>query len=103
MVSTLLVAQQFLVDQVFNVLQLLVLDRREMRKIKPQMIRRHQRPRLLHMLPQHFTQPSMQQMRSRMIPHSSMTNFGVDDSVDTITNPEGAPFLARILREKWGF
>ena len=45
-----LIAQHFFIDQVLNVLQLFVFDSGEMRKIKAQVIGRHQRPRLLHML-----------------------------------------------------
>ncbi len=54
------VAQHFLVNEVFHVLQLFVVDAGEVREIKPQMIGRHQRPRLLHMLPKHFAQPGLQ-------------------------------------------
>src|SRR5271165_5783410 len=42
-------------------------------------------------------------MRSRVIPHGSLANVGIDHGVHPVTDPEGAPFLARILREKWGF
>ena len=45
------VAQDLLIDDVLNVLQLFVFNRGEVRKIKAQVIRRHQRSRLLHMLP----------------------------------------------------
>src|ERR1035438_12962 len=65
------------------------------------MPRRHQRPRLLHMLPQHLAQPRVQQVRSRMIPHSSGANLGVDDGVDSITDLEGAPPYAVFVG--WGF
>ena len=49
-----LVAQDFLVDQILDVLQLLVFHPGEMRKIKSQMIGRYQRPCLLHMLAENF-------------------------------------------------
>ena len=53
------VAQNFLVDDVFNILQLLVGDSSKVRKIKPQMIGSNERPRLLHMLPENFAQPRL--------------------------------------------
>ncbi len=79
-----LIPQQLLIDQVFNILQLFIRDRGEMRKIKPQMPRRHQRSRLLHMLPQNLAQPGMQQMRSRMIPHSGLPHVGINDRIHLI-------------------
>ena len=44
------VLQDFLVDEVFNVLQFFVGDRSEMRKVETQMIRGDQRARLLDVL-----------------------------------------------------
>src|SRR5439155_1363033 len=54
-----LVPQDFFINHVLDVLQLFVFDCGEMRKIKAQMVRRHQRPRLLHMLAQHLAQPGL--------------------------------------------
>ena len=76
------IAQQFLVDQVLNILQLFVFDGGEMRKIKPQMTRRHQRPRLLHMLAQNLAQTGMQKMRSRVIPHSRNPTLRIHHGID---------------------
>ena len=49
-----LVAQDFLVNHVLDVLQFLVFDSREMRKIEAQMIGRDQRSGLLDVLAQDF-------------------------------------------------
>ena len=75
------VAQNFLVDDVFDVLQLFVFDASEVREIKAQMIRSHQRPRLLHMLAQNFAQPRMEQMRGRVIAHGGLANRGIDNGI----------------------
>ena len=83
-----LIAQHFLINDVFNILQLFVFHRGKVRKIKPQMIRRHQRPRLLHMLPQNLAQPGMKQMRSRVIAHSRLPNVSIHDSIDSVANAQ---------------
>ena len=88
-----LVAQHFLIDDVLNILQLFVFHRGEVRKIKAQMIRRHQRPRLLHMLPQNLAQPGMQQMRSRVIAHGRLANVGIHDGIDFVAHAN------RLLRD----
>ena len=97
----LLVAQHFLVDQVFDVLQLLVFDRGKVRKVKAQMIGRDQRSRLLHVLAQHFAQPSLQQMRGGVVAHGGLADFGVDHGVHFISDPQGAPPNA--VFGGWGF
>ena len=58
-----------------------------MREIKAQMIGRHQRPRLLHMLAQNFAQPGLQQVRGGVIAHGGLADFGVDHGVDFIVQP----------------
>ena len=65
----LFVAQDFFVDDVFDVLQLFVFDAGEVRKVKAQMIGRDQRPGLLHMLAQHFSQSGMKKVRRGVIAH----------------------------------
>jgi hypothetical protein len=48
----------------------------------------------------------MKQMRGRVIPHGRLANVNVDDGIDFVADSQttvGAPFLARTLREKWGF
>ena len=77
----LLIAQHFLIDQVFDVLEFLVSHAGEVRKIKTQMIGRNQRSRLLHMLAQHFAQPGLQQVCGGVIAHGGLANFGVDHCI----------------------
>src|SRR5207245_531833 len=109
-----LVAQHFLVDQVFDVLQLFVFHGSEMREVKAEMIRRHQRSRLLHMLAQHLAQARMKKMRSRMIAHGGLTDVGVNYGVHFIahakcpptrvlgtSSTEGAP-SSRVFCGGWG-
>ena len=81
------VPEHLLVDNVLDILQLFIGDSREVRKIKAQMVGCHQRSRLLHVLPKHFTQSGMQQMRRSVIPHGGFPNIGVHDGVDVIANP----------------
>src|SRR4051812_46736605 len=58
-----LITQDFLINEVLNLLQFFALNRCEMRKVEAQMVRRNQRSRLLHMVTQNFAQPGLQQMR----------------------------------------
>ena len=62
-----LVGQNVLVDQVFDVEHILLTEARVMREIKAQPVRRHQRPRLLHVRPQRLAQRRVQQMGGGMI------------------------------------
>ena len=78
----LLVAQNFFVDQVFDVLQFFVRDGGEVREVKAQMIGRHQRSRLLHMLAQNFAQPGLQQVRGGVVAHGGLADVGVDHGID---------------------
>src|SRR5208282_3141264 len=82
------VAQNFFVDDVFNILQFFVFDPSEVREIKAQMIRSDQRTGLLHMLAQHFSQTRVEQMRSRVIAHCGLARFRVDDGIDFIAGVE---------------
>src|ERR1700690_2403672 len=65
------------------------------------MIGRYQRSRLLHMFAENFTQPSLQQVRSGVIPHGGLADFSVDYGVHFVSNPEGAPPNAVFVG--WGF
>ena len=94
----LLVAQHFLVDHVFDVLQLFVRDRGEVREVKAQMVGRHQRSCLLHMLAQHFAQPGLQQDASPCDCAWWPANVGIDDSVNFLSHTRGCPTLPRSLR-----
>ncbi len=49
------IAQNFFVDDVFDVLQLLIFDAGEVREIEAQMIRSDQRSCLLHVFAQNFS------------------------------------------------
>src|SRR6202044_2788489 len=60
----------------------------EMRKIKAQMIRRHQRSRLLHMLSPHLTQSSMKQMGGCMISHGGLTNVSIHHRIHFVTHAD---------------
>ena len=80
----LLVAQDFFVDQVFDVLQFFVGNAGEVREIKAQMVGRDQRSRLLHMFAQNFAQPGLQQVRGCVVAHGGLADFGVDDGIDFV-------------------
>ena len=84
MTSTLLVAQDFFVDDVFDVLQFFVCDAGEVREVKAQMVGSNQRSRLLHMLAQNFAQSGLKQMRGRVVAHGGFANFGVDHGIDFV-------------------
>ena len=58
-----------------DVLQLFVCDSGEVREIEAQMVRRNQRPGLLHVLAEHFAQARMEQVRSRVIAHGGCAEF----------------------------
>src|SRR5205807_7801378 len=73
-----------------DVLQLFVFNGSEMRKIKAQMIRRHQKPRLLHMLAQHLAQPGMEQVRCSVIALGGLPRLFVDDRIDVVSRNEDA-------------
>src|SRR5437667_2263045 len=81
-----LVPEDFFINHVLDVLQFFVFDRREMRKIKAQMVRRHQRPRLLHMLAQHLAQPGMEQVRGRVIAHGGLPDRRVHHRVHFVAH-----------------
>src|SRR5712691_8124551 len=55
------------------------------------MIRRHQRSRLLHVLAQHLAQARMKQMRRRVIAHSGLPDFSIDDGVDLVAHAKCPP------------
>src|ERR1019366_515572 len=97
-----LVAQNFLVDDVFDVLQLFVGDASEVRKIKAQMIGSNQRSRLLDMLAQNFAQSRLKQMSSRVIAHGVLADRRIDDGIDFLANAQGAPPF-RVFCGGWGF
>ena len=63
------VAQHFAVGEVFDVLQLLVVERGEVREVEAQMRGIDQRARLLHVLAQHLAQRGMQQVRAGVVAH----------------------------------
>ena len=64
-----IVAQHLLVGEVFDVLQLLVVDAGEVREVEAQVAGIDQRARLLHMRAQHIAQRRVQQMRAGMVAH----------------------------------
>ena len=84
----LLVAQHFFVDQVFDVLQFFVGNAGEVREVKTQMVGSHQRSRLLHVLAQNFAQSGLKQMRGRVVAHGGLADFGVDDGIDFVADPD---------------
>ncbi len=84
----LFVAQDFFVDQVFDVLQFFVGNAGEVREVKAQMVGRDQRSCLLHVLAQNFAQSGLQQMRGRVIAHGGLADFGVDDGIDFVADAD---------------
>jgi len=97
----LFVAQDFFVDQVFDVLQFFIRDAGEVREIKTQMIGRDQRPRLLDVLAQNFAQASLQQVRGGVVAHGGLADVGVDDGIDFVADTKGAPPF-RVFWGGWG-
>ena len=84
-----IVAQHFLVGEVFDVLQLLVVERGEVREVEAQVAGIDQRARLLHMRAQHIAQRGVQQMRAGMVAHGGAANFVVDHGVDFVADVNG--------------
>src|ERR1700721_455431 len=84
-----LVAENFLVDDVFDVFELFVGHAGEGRKNKAQMVGRNQRSRLLHVLVQNFAQAGLQQMRGGVVAHGGLADFDADDGVDFIADVDG--------------
>ena len=83
----LFVAQDFFVDEVFDVLQFFVRDRGEVGEVEAQMIRRDQRSRLLDVLAENFAQAGVQQVRRGVIAHGGQADVGVDHGVDFVADP----------------
>ena len=80
------VAEHLFVDDVFDVLQLFVLHLGEVREVEAQVIRRYQRPCLLHVLAQHFAQPGLQQMRGGVVAHGGLADVDVDHGIDFVAD-----------------
>ncbi len=92
------VAQHFLVDEIFNVLQFLVFDRSEMREIEAQMIGRHQRAGLLDVLAQHFAQARVQQVGGGVVAHGSFADLRYQRPHRLCRQHAGCPTLPRLGR-----
>ena len=80
----LLVAQNFFVDEVFDVLQFLVRNAGEVRKIKAEVVGSDQRSCLLHVLAQNLAQPRLQQVRGGVVAHGGLADGVVDDGIDFV-------------------
>ena len=84
-----IVAQHFLVGEVFDVLQLLVVERGEVREVEAQVAGIDQRARLLHMRAQHIAQRGVEQVRAGMVAHGRAADFVVDHGVDFVADVDG--------------
>ncbi len=80
------VAQHLFVGEVFDVLQLLVVDAGEVREVEAQVAGIDQRARLLHMRAQHIAQRGVQQVRAGMVAHGRVAHLGVDHGVDLVAD-----------------
>ncbi len=84
------VAQDFFIDDVFDVLQLFVGHAGEVREIKAQMPGINQRTGLLYVLAQDLAQPGMKQMRGCVVAHCGLADVGVDSYSDAIMRDDSA-------------
>ncbi len=84
-----IVAQHFFVGEVFDVLQLFVVDAGEVREVEAQVAGIDQRARLLHMRAQHVAQRRMQQVRAGVVAHGRVADLGVDHGVDLVADVDG--------------
>src|SRR5882724_2843380 len=66
------------------------------------MIGRHQRSRLLHMMRNHFAKSGLKQMSRGVVAHSGLPDLRVDDGIDFLPDPKGAPPF-RVFCGGWGF
>ena len=71
------VFQNLAIHQVFDILQLFIGNGCEVREVKAQMSRRHQRSRLLHVLAQRLAQRGMEKMRASVITLGGLAHIGV--------------------------
>ena len=83
------VAQHLPVGEVFDVLQLFVVDRGEVREVEAQMRGIDQRARLLHVLAQHIAQRGMQKVRAGVVAHGGAADFVVDHRVHFVADVDG--------------
>ncbi len=86
MTSTRVVAQHLFVGEVFDVLQLLVVDAGKVREVEAQVAGIDQRARLLHVRAQHIAQRGVQQVRAGMVAHGRVADVGIDHRVDFVAN-----------------
>ena len=76
------------VDEVFDVLQLFIGHRSEVRKVKAQTRGIDQRSGLLHVRAQHLAQRRMQQMRAGMVAPRRRAVIGIDNRVDLVADSQ---------------
>ena len=81
-----IVAQDFAVGEVFDVLQFFVAERGEVGEVEAQVRGIDQRARLLHVRAEHFAQRGMKKMRAGVIAHGGATDFVVDDGIEFVAN-----------------
>ncbi len=85
------VAQNFLIGEVLDVLQLLVLDAGKVRKIKAQAARIDQRSGLLDVGAEHAAQRRMQQVRAGVMAHGGPAPLAVDHRIQQVAYHDGLP------------
>ena len=79
-----IVAQDFLVGEVFDVLQLLVVERGEVREVEAQVAGIDQRARLLDVRAQHIAQRGVEQVRAGVVAHYAFSVIAVNLTYDLI-------------------
>src|SRR5207237_4351047 len=83
------VSQDFLVDDVFDILQFLVSNRCEMREVESQMIRGDQGPGLFHVFAQHFAQSGVEKVGGGVIPHGGFAEGDVHYGIHLVADMNG--------------
>ena len=86
MTSTRSLRSTSLVGEVFDVLQLFVGERGEVREVEAQVAGIDQRARLLHVRAQHLAQRRMQQVRAGVVAHGGAANVVVDHGIDFVAD-----------------
>ena len=86
-------------DDLIDPLQLLGRDGREMRQVKAQAIRLHERARLMHVIAQHLAQRGLEQVRGRVRTHDRLAAIGIDARRDGLLDLQAAGVHHTVVQE----
>ena len=81
-----LVTQNVIINETLNLRDLIARERLEVREVETQIVGRDDRPRLLHMRPQHLAQSRVHQVRRRMIPPRRIPLLHIHPRRDHLAN-----------------